>query len=104
VFSIILWTLGVDNVCVCARACVCSTLKLIYLAVLESGTVLSSIPTLFSKYSATGHLFADKVQAYVHGPPSSQLLASKIELLSNDLNSWMSSNRLSLNSAKTQLI
>src|SRR6218665_3026234 len=32
------------------------------------------------------------------------LLASKIELLSNDLNSWMSSNRLSLNSAKTQLI
>ena len=63
------------------------------------------IPTLFSKYSATGHLFADDVQAYVHGPPSSQLLlASKIELLSNDLNSWMSSNRLSLNSAKTQLI
>src|SRR6218665_1948794 len=32
------------------------------------------------------------------------LLASKIELLSIDLNSWMSSNRLSLNSAKTQLI
>src|SRR6218665_3253926 len=32
------------------------------------------------------------------------LLASKIELLTNDLNSWMSSNRLSLNSAKTQLI
>src|SRR6218665_798905 len=63
------------------------------------------IPTLFSKYSDTGHLFSDDVQAYVHGPPSSQpLLASKIELLSNDLNSWMSSNRLSLNSAKTQLI
>src|SRR6218665_2454415 len=42
---------------------------------------------------------------YVHGLPSSQLLlASKIELLSNDPNSWMSSNRLSLNSAKTQLI
>ena len=36
---------------------------------------------------ATGHLFADDVQACVHGPPSSQLLlASKIELLSNDLN------------------
>src|SRR6218665_214494 len=47
----------------------------------------------------------DDIQAYVRGPPSSQLLlASKIELLSNDLNSWMSSNRLSLNSAKTQLI
>src|SRR6218665_2043304 len=65
----------------------------------------ADIPTLFSKYLATGHLFADDVQAYVHGPPSSQLLlASKIELLSNDLNSWMSSNRLSLNSTKTQLI
>src|SRR6218665_391574 len=65
----------------------------------------ADIPTLFSKYSAIGHLFADDVQAHVHGPPSSQLLlASKIELLSNDLNSWMSSNRLSLNSAKTQLI
>src|SRR6218665_3079435 len=65
----------------------------------------ADISTLFSKYSATGHLFDDDVQAYVHGPPSSQLLlASKIELLSNDLNSWMSSNRLSLNSAKTQLI
>src|SRR6218665_1770187 len=48
-------------------------------------------PTLFSKYSANGHIFADDVQAYVHGPPSSQfLLVSKIELLSNDLNSWMS--------------
>src|SRR6218665_1144319 len=65
----------------------------------------ADIPTLFSKYSATGHLFAGDIQAYVHGPPSSQLLlASKIELLSNDLNSWMSSNRLCLNSAKTQLI
>src|SRR6218665_3799928 len=65
----------------------------------------ADIPNLFSKYSASGHLFADNVQAYVHGPPSSQLLLdSKIELLSNDLNSWMSSNRLSLNSAKTQLI
>jgi len=65
----------------------------------------TDVPSLFSKYSATGHLLADHVQAYVHGPPSSQLLlASKTEILSNDLNSWMSSNRLSLNSAKTQLI
>src|SRR6218665_2500736 len=62
----------------------------------------ADIPTLFSKYSVTGHLFAGDVQAYVHGPPSSQLLlASKIELPSNDLTSWMSSNRLSLNSVKT---
>jgi len=47
----------------------------------------ADFPTLFSKYSATGHLFADDVQANVHGPPSSQiLLVSKIEILSNDLN------------------
>ena len=40
----------------------------------------TDVPSLFSKYSATGHLLADHVQAYVHGPPSSQLLlASKIE-------------------------
>ena len=45
------------------------------------------------KIFTTDHLFADDVQAYVHGPPSSQLLLdSKIELLSIDLNSWMSSN------------
>src|SRR6218665_3694529 len=56
----------------------------------------ADIPTLFSKYSATGYLFADDVQVYGHGTPSSQLLlASKIEPLSNNL---------SLNSAKTQLI
>ena len=47
----------------------------------------ADIPTLFSKYSATGHLFADDVQAYVHGPSNQLLLASKTELLSNDLNS-----------------
>src|SRR6218665_1615543 len=60
--------------------------------------------TLFSIYSATGHLFADDVQAYVHGPPSGHfLLASKIELLSNNLNSWMSSNMLYLTFAKPLL-
>src|SRR6218665_4061239 len=82
---------NIHTQCVCVCVCECSHSLF--------------IPTLFSKYSATDHLFADDVQAYVHGLPSSQLLlASKIELLSNDLNSWMSSNRLTLNSAKTQLI
>src|ERR1043165_6212362 len=38
-------------------------------------------------------------------PPSVQLLlAGRIEALSQDLHLWMSSNRLSLNSSKTQLI
>src|SRR6218665_2952437 len=65
----------------------------------------ADIPTLLSKYSATGHLFADDVQVYVHGPPSFQLLlASKIDDLPHELHLWISSNRLSLNSSKTPLI
>jgi hypothetical protein len=65
----------------------------------------ADITSLFTNYSATGHLFADDVQAYVHGPASTQLtLARRIEALSHDLHLWMSSNRLSLNSSKTQLI
>ena len=65
----------------------------------------ADIPLLFPKHSATGHLFADDTQAYVHGPPSAQLLlAGQIEALSHDLHLWMSANRLSLNSSKTQLI
>ena len=65
----------------------------------------ADISSLFPKHSASGHPFAYNVQAYVHGPPSSQLLlASKINDLSHELHLWMSSNRLSLNSSKTQLI
>src|SRR5688572_28483991 len=65
----------------------------------------ADIPSLFPNRSATGHLFADDVQACVHGPPSAQLLlASQIEALSQDLHLWMSSNRLFLNSSKSQLI
>ena len=65
----------------------------------------ADITSLISNHSATGHLFADDVQAYVHGSPSAQLvLAGRIDALSHDLHLWMSSNRLSLNSSKTQLI
>ena len=65
----------------------------------------ADIPLLFAKHSASGHLYADDVQAFVHGPSSHQLaLSQSIESLSADLNCWMSSNRLSLNSSKTQLI
>ena len=65
----------------------------------------ADVTSLFPSHSATGHLFADDVQAYVHGSPSTQLiLVRRIEALSHDLHLWMSSNRLSLNSNKTQLI
>src|SRR6218665_4212941 len=61
---------------------------------------------IFLRYSATGHLSADADQACVHGSPSSQLLlASKIDLhvLSTELNIWVFSNLLTLNSSKTRL-
>src|SRR6218665_3908906 len=65
----------------------------------------ADISGLFAKYSASGHLYADDVQAYVHGPPSQFLdITSSIASLAADLDSWMSSNRLSLNPSKTQLI
>src|SRR6218665_351145 len=64
----------------------------------------ADISRLFAKYSASGHFYADDVQAYVHGPPSQFLDTSSIASLAADLDSWMSSNRLSLNPSKTQLI
>src|SRR6218665_3490420 len=33
----------------------------------------ADIPAIFSKHSSSGHLYADDVQAFVHGPPSDQL-------------------------------
>src|SRR6218665_1675652 len=64
----------------------------------------ADISRLFAKYSASGHLYADDVQAYVHGPPQFLDITSSIASLAADLDSWMSSNRLSLNPSKTQLI
>src|SRR6218665_1359243 len=65
----------------------------------------ADIPAIFSDHSSSGHLYADDVQAFVHGPPSDQLaLTGRIDALSQDFHLWMSSNRLSLNSHKTQFI
>src|SRR6218665_3667435 len=65
----------------------------------------ADITAIFSKHSSSGHLYADDVQAFVHGPPSDQLaLTGRIDALSQDLPLWMSSNRLSLNPNKTQFI
>src|SRR6218665_2956117 len=65
----------------------------------------ADIPAIFSKHSSSGHLYADDVQAFVHGQPSDQLtLTGRIDALSQDLHLWMSSNRLSLNPNKTQFI
>ena len=68
-------------------------------------TCTADIPAIFSKHSSSGHLYADDVQAFVHGPPSDQLaLTGRIDALSRDLHLWMSSNRQSLNPNKTQFI
>ena len=43
----------------------------------------ADIPAIFSKHSSSGHLYADDVQAFVHGPPSDQLaLTGRIDALS----------------------
>ena len=49
----------------------------------------ADIPLLFAKHSASGHLYADDVQAFVHGSSSHQLaLSQSIESLSADLLSY----------------
>jgi len=59
----------------------------------------------FTKHSASDHHYADDVQAYVHGSPSQFLdITSSIASLAADLDSWMSSNCMSLNPSRTQLI
>ena len=65
----------------------------------------ADIPAIFSKHSSSGHLYADDVQAFVHGPPSDQLtLTGRIDALSQDLHLWMSSNRLSLKQDAVYLV
>ena len=65
----------------------------------------ADIPSLFAKHGATGHLYADNAQAFVHGLPTEQLsLVRSIDLLTHDLHLWMSTNRLCLSADKTQLI
>lgn len=62
-------------------------------------------PLIFSKHFATSHLFADDIQAFVYDSPAQQFfLTGLTDALFQDLHPWMSSNRLSLNSSKTQLI
>jgi len=56
----------------------------------------ADIPLVIDNHDATGHLYADDIQAFVHGSSINQLaLVSSIEALTRDLHSWMSFNRLS---------
>jgi hypothetical protein len=65
----------------------------------------ADITSVLAKHSSTGHLYADDIQALVHGPSTDQvLLVTRIQSLCIDLHDWMLSNRLCLNPSKTQLI
>src|SRR6218665_907269 len=65
----------------------------------------TDLPTVLAKHKAKGHLYADDVQALIHGLPSDQIhLVERISRFSLDLHFWMKTNRLNLNSSKTQLI
>ena len=65
----------------------------------------ADIPSVLYKHQARGHLYADDVQALVHGLPYEQIsLVERMSSLLQDLHFWMSSNKLSLNPSKTQLI
>jgi|SRR6218665_3391135 len=63
----------------------------------------TDIPLLIAKNDLTCHLYADDIQAFVHGSPFNKLaLVSSIDVPTCDLPSWVASNRLCLNSGKTQ--
>lgn len=51
------------------------------------------------------HSYADDVQLYLHTPPPALAdQSTKLALCISDLNSWMTSNRLKLNTDKTQFL
>src|SRR6218665_875627 len=61
----------------------------------------AEIPAIFSKHSSSGHIYADDVQAFVHGPSSDQLgLFGRNDALSQELHLWMSSSQLEIAESK----
>ena len=65
----------------------------------------SDLATLLASYSALAQLVADDVQAYLHCSASDAIATTQVmTYIMGALEAWMSSNRLRLNSAKTQFI
>src|SRR6218665_1017873 len=65
----------------------------------------SDLATLLASYSALAQLYADDVQAYLHCSASDAIATTQVmTFIMGALGAWMSSNRLRLNSAKTQFI
>ena len=60
---------------------------------------------IVSSHGLSSHAYADDQQLYLHcHPRESELAISKFTSCSNDVESWMASNRLKLNANKTEMI
>ena len=60
---------------------------------------------VLSSVGVRAHQYADDTQAYVQGPASDAIsLVEKMQMTSEVIGAWMSSNRLRLNPGKTQFI
>ena len=65
----------------------------------------SDVAKLVEALGLGAHLYADDTQLYGHGSPSNSVeLASRVLRAIDSIHEWMSSNRLSLNTSKTQFI
>src|SRR6218665_3429732 len=65
----------------------------------------SGLSTLLAETGAQGHLYADDIQAYIHcRPANASLVVGKMGDVLGKLETWMSSNRLRLNPAKTKFM
>src|SRR6218665_2639063 len=67
----------------------------------------SGLSTLLAETGALGHLYADDIQAYMYihcRPANASLVVGKMGDVLGKLETWMSSNRLRLNPAKTKFM
>src|SRR6218665_792506 len=66
---------------------------------------ISDLATLLASYSALAQLYADDIQAYLHCSASDAIATTQVmTFIMGAFGAWISSNRLRLNSAKTQFI
>src|ERR1700733_5747461 len=65
----------------------------------------ADLAPLLASYSALAHLYADAVEAHLHGSASNAIAAThEMSFIMGALDYWMSSNRLPLISSQPQLI
>jgi len=65
----------------------------------------SGLSTLLAETGAQGQFYADDIQAYIHCRPSNaSLVVGEMGHVLRKLETWMSSDRLRLNPAKTKFM